>query len=54
MEGMQGQMTAPQQQVENLVESTIETSTAARCTQAVLKQADYRIQDLFVYLDGVA
>ena len=37
MEGMQVQMTALQQQVENIVECSEETSAAARTTQAALK-----------------
>ena len=37
MEGMQGQMTAMQQQVESLVEHSVETSAEARTTQAGLQ-----------------
>ena len=47
-------MTALQQQVENLVESSIETYTATRTIQAVLQSADYRLQDLSSHLDGVS
>ena len=37
VEGMQGQMTALQQIVENLVECSVETSTAVRTTQVALQ-----------------
>ena len=48
------QMTALQQQVENLVECSIETYTATRTIQAVLKSADYCLQDLSSHLDSVS
>ena len=40
MESMQGKITALQRQVENVVEQSIETSSAASTTQVALKLAD--------------
>ena len=48
-----GQISTLQQQVESLVECSVEESAAGRTTQVALHQADFHLKNLSGYLDRV-